>query len=79
MERKYNFPIRKCPRCGGAMFTVKQRISGTGEYYVDMETGEIESTELHSGLTYRNTGKYAVCKDCGKRLFKIDDSLNVIE
>ena len=61
------------------MFKVKQRISGIGEYYVDMETGEIESTELHSGLTYKNTGKYAVCTDCGKRLFKIDDSLNVIE
>ena len=79
MDGKYNFPIKKCPRCGGTMFTVRQRISGNGEYYVDMETGEIESTELHSGLTYRNTGKYAVCTDCGKRLFKIDDSLNVIE
>ena len=61
------------------MFTVRQRISGNGEYYVNMETGEIESTELHNGLTYRNTGKYAVCTDCGKRLFKIDGSLNVIE
>ena len=79
MERKYNFPIKECPRCGGTMFTVKQRISGIGEYYVNMETGEIESTELHNGLTYKNTGKYAVCTDCGKRLFKIGDFLNVIE
>ena len=79
MERKYNFPIKKCPGCGGTIFTVKQKISGTGEYYVDMETGEIESTDLHSGLTYRNTRKYAVCTGCGKRLFKIDESLNVME
>ena len=78
MDREHNFPIKKCPGCGSTMFTVRQRISGYGEYYVDMETGEIESTELHSGLQYRNTGKYAVCMDCVKRLFKIDDSLNVI-
>lgn len=77
--RKYNFPIRKCPRCGGTTFTVRQKISGYGEYYVDMSTGEIEATELHQNLIYKNTGKYAVCTDCGKRLFKIDESLNVYE
>ena len=78
-ENKYKFPFTKCPKCGGTMFRVKQRISGYGEYYVDMQTGEIESTELHSGLQYTNVGKWAVCVDCGKRLFKIDDSLNVVE
>lgn len=61
------------------MFKVRQKISGYGEYYVDMETGEIESAELHSNLRYANTGKWAVCLDCGKRLFKIDDTLNVVE
>jgi len=61
------------------MFTVRQRISGNGEYYVDMATGEIESTELHSGLTYRNTGKYAVCTDCGKRLFKIPVTMEIFK
>lgn len=79
IEGKNKFPITKCPKCGGTMFRVKQRISGYGEYYVDMQTGEVESTELHSGLQYTNVGKWAVCVDCGKRLFKIDDSLNVIE
>ena len=78
-KNKNKFPIVKCPKCGGTIFKVRQRISGYGEYYVDMETGEIESTELHSGLKYTNTGKWAVCMDCGKRLFKIDDFLNVIE
>ncbi|MCM1264489.1 MAG: hypothetical protein NC313_17390 [Butyrivibrio sp.] len=79
MGDKYSFPIKKCPKCGGTVFTVGQRISGYGEYYVDMETGEVESTELHQGLTYKNVRKYAICTDCGKRLFKIDDNLNVIE
>ena len=52
---------------------------GYGEYYVDLETGDIDATELHSGLRYRNTGKYAICTDCGKRLFKVDNKLNVIK
>ena len=74
-----NFPIKQCPNCEGKSFTVKQYIHGYGEYYVDLGTGEIESTELHSGLFYKNSGKYAICTDCGKRLFKIDDNLNVIQ
>ena len=44
-----------------------------------METGEIDNEYLHNGLIYDNVGKYAVCRDCGKRLFKIDNYLNVIE
>ena len=79
MDGKYNFPIKKFPRCGGTIFAVKQKIKGIGEYFVDMETGEIDNELLNNGLIYDNVGKYAVCRDCGKRLFKIDDSLNVIE
>lgn len=73
------FPIKVCPKCGGGGFTVRQYIHGYGEYYVNLETGEIESTELHNSLRYKNVGKYAICTDCGKRLFKIDDFLNVID
>ena len=79
MERKYNFPIKKCPGCGGTIFAVKQKIKGIGEYFVDMEMGEIDNELLNNGLIYDNVGKYAVCRDCGKRLFKIDNYLNVIE
>ena len=79
MGKKYNFPIKECPYCGGKVIVIKQYIHGYGEYYVDLETGEIESTELHNNLDYKNTGKYAKCVDCGKRLFKVDDFLNVIE
>lgn len=76
---KFNFPIDKCPKCGNTSFTVKQRISGIGEYYVDLESGDVDGTELHSGCRYTNINKYAICSDCGKRLFKIDNNLNVIE
>ncbi len=79
MDREYNFPIKKCPGCGGNTFSVKQRIKGFGEFFVNMETGEINNESLHNGLIYNNAGKYAVCAHCGKRLFKIDNYLNVIE
>lgn len=78
MENK-EFPIKECQKCGGKMFTVKQYIHGYGEYYVNLDTGEIESTELHSSLDYKNVWKYAICTECGKRLFKIDNFLNVID
>lgn len=76
-ENPYNFPITECPKCGGKTIAIKQYIHGYGEYYIDLETGETDCTELHSGLSYRNTGKYAVCADCGKRLFKVKDNLKV--
>lgn len=72
------FPMHECPKCGGKTMCIRQRIFGIGEYYVDIETGEIEASELHSGLRYKNVFKYAICADCGKRLFKVDDELNVV-
>jgi len=76
---KYNFPIKECPYCGGGSITIKQNISGHGEYYVDLKTGETEASELHGSLRYKNRSKYAICTDCGKRLFKVDEDLNVIK
>lgn len=78
-KNPYNFLITRCPRCGGGTIAIKQYIHGYGEYYVDLETGDLDATELHSGLQYRNAGKYAVCADCRKRLFKVNDNLNVKE
>lgn len=74
-ERK--FPITECPDCGSRIFTVRQRISGTGEYYVDMQTGKVDCSEIYSNLEHKNIGKYAVCTGCGRKLFEIDDNLQV--
>ncbi|ADL03358.1 hypothetical protein [Lacrimispora saccharolytica] len=78
-NNKYSFPINQCPHCGGGTIKIRQHIHGYGEYLVDLENGEIESSSLHDYLYYKNTGKYALCADCGKRLFKVDDELNVIQ
>lgn len=76
---RFNFPVKSCPHCGGGTICIRQRIRGFGTYCVDLESGEVESSSLHDYLDYKNTGKYAICADCGKRLFKVDDNLNVIQ
>lgn len=75
----YNFPINKCPKCGSKTFDVKQYISGYGTYTVDMESGDIDCDGLYDSLSCKNVRKYAICSVCRKRLFKIDNELNVID
>ena len=79
MDNPFHFPLTECPKCGGKTIAIRQYIHGIGEYYVDLETGEIEATNLHASLQYRNTHKYAICADCGARLFKVDNALNVVQ
>ena len=55
------FPIAKRPHYGGKVIAIKQRIHVCGTYHVDLETGDIDATELHSNLTYKNTGRYVIC------------------
>ena len=62
------FSIAECPYCGDKLVEIRQRIKGIGTYFVDLETGETEATELHSGLEYTNIDKYVKCANCEKRL-----------
>lgn len=50
---------------------IKQRISGIGECYGSLIEEDIDNSSLHDGLKYTTISKYAICADCGKRLFKI--------
>ena len=75
----FKFPLNKCPYCGGRTFKNKTKNKRNRGILRRPENPESEATELHSGLQYKNTGKYAICADCGKRLFKVDDNLNVLE
>lgn len=63
--------IRKCPHCDSTIYKIKQYISGYGEWLGDTTGEEVDNSELHSGLQYKNIGKYAYCVDCGKRFAKI--------
>lgn len=71
MDKKYNFPIKKCPKYGGTTMKVTQRIYGDGTYYIDLETQEVDCSSIHDSLSYKNTKKYGYCADCGARLFEL--------
>lgn len=65
--------IKCCPYCGGEEYIIKQYYFGYGEYRLRFDGEEADNTEFHASAEYRNTSKYAWCKECNKRLFKLDD------
>lgn len=65
--------IIRCPHCGSTIYCKKQYISGYGEFINDTTGAEVDNSELHQGLSYRDVTKYAYCADCGKRFAKIED------
>lgn len=71
------YPIEKCPKCGGVDFYVKQRISGTANYYDTLDGSKTDNSSLHDNLSYKTTSKYATCVDCKKKLFKITDDMDL--
>lgn len=75
MVKKYNFPIEKCPKCGGTTMEVKQRIHGYGTYYIDLVTEEADCSTIHDNLTYKNTNKYGYCADCKTKLFELESDM----
>ena len=77
MRNKSIYGIDKCPNCGGGSFYVSQYISGYGYFYGNLDGTEADNSELHAGLEYRTTWKYARCADCDKKLFKITPDMNL--
>ena len=65
-----NPPIRECPHCGSEEFYIKQYAHGNIEYHYRFDGEEGENGELHEPLSYTDTGKFAYCSECHKRLFK---------
>lgn len=63
-------PVEKCPYCGSEEFCINQRVSGYVEYHYRFDGDEGENGELHEPLNYTDTGKFAYCTDCRKRLFR---------
>ena len=60
----------KCPKCGNEEFYINQRVSGIVEYHYRFDSGEGDNGELHEPLNYTDTGKFAYCPCCRKRLFR---------
>ncbi|WP_320958995.1 hypothetical protein [Hungatella effluvii] len=63
-------PVEKCPYCGSEEFYINERVSGRIEYHYRFDGDEGENGELHEPLNYTDTGKFAYCSCCRKRVFR---------
>ena len=71
------YPVDKCPKCGGADFYIKQKISGSCERYGTLDGTQADNSSLHDYLNYRTISKYARCVDCKTKLFEITDEMMI--
>lgn len=67
-----NRNIKECPYCRSKEYIIKQHYSGVCHYIVRFDGEEAENGEMWDGAQFVNTSKYAWCRECGKRLFKIE-------
>lgn len=65
--------IKECPYCGSEEYYIKQSFKGTCDYNIRFDGKETENGHMWDDAIYKNTSKYAWCRECGKRLFKLED------
>lgn len=64
--------IKSCPYCGSEEFYIKQSFTGTCNFNLRFDGKDTENGEMHENTEYKNTSKYAWCRECNKRLFELD-------
>jgi len=53
-----------CPSCGNRVhFFIKRHYQGSGDYFVDLNGGIADNTNMYSNLKLRD-GKILYCADC---------------
>ena len=62
--------LKKCPFCGCDIFYSKDYVKGTTVTYYRYDGKETDNGQMYEHLSH-NTGKFAYCADCDKRLFDL--------
>ena len=65
-----NPPFTQCPFCGSEEFFIKEHISGPAQMCFRFDGEEADNGDLYEGLTIKETGVFAYCSGCGKRVFR---------
>lgn len=66
-------PIKECPHCGNDYdFYTKDYISGSSQFNYKFDGSEADNSTMYEDLKHE-TGKYAYCGSCDKRLFKVKE------
>jgi ribosomal protein L37E len=72
LPRIINKDIKECPYCRNDEYIIKQSYSGTCDYGMRFDDQEADNGEMWDNASFKNTSKYAWCRKCGRRLFKLD-------
>lgn len=72
------FPISECPKCGNDEIFVKAKIVGVCNYNYKLDgSNSAYNGEIYDATDMKRTGNYTYCNNCGKRLFKITEDMNI--
>lgn len=64
-------PIKECPHCGSNdEFYIKVYVTGSTNYNIKFDGSEADNSEHYDHLQHKES-KFAYCKECDKRLFRI--------
>ncbi|WP_455078375.1 hypothetical protein [Peptostreptococcus stomatis] len=64
----------KCKHCGNEdLFYTKEKYKGEFEFCMDKEGNPVFNADIHEGATYELRSKYIFCRECDKRVCKIDE------
>jgi hypothetical protein len=64
--------MESCPHCnymGG--YYVKEKVSGSIYYYYNFDGSQADNSSMYDHLIHKG-GKVAYCKNCDKRLFRME-------
>lgn len=65
-----NPPFQECPYCGCNEFYVNEYISGPARFHYRFDGSEADNGELYEATTTKETGVYAYCAECDKKVFR---------
>ena len=64
--------LKQCPYCGSkGRFYIKEQVRGSVQVYYNFKGKLDDNTGMYDCLIHES-GKYAYCENCNKRLFEVD-------
>ncbi|RXZ84607.1 hypothetical protein EBB07_00905 [Paenibacillaceae bacterium] len=69
--------MKECSHCkSDEGYYEKYTASGETVFYHNFDGSEADNGEMHEGLTYKLRSKFAFCRNCEKKLFRLDKDGN---
>ena len=63
--------VEKCPHCGSDTYYIKETATCKIVHYSKFDGSEADNSEMYDGMTHKLRSKFAFCKNCDRKLFRI--------